>query len=42
MILIDQYNGRSVIDYSHIRFGSRKNYNSDAANYRILLVPGKK
>jgi len=39
MTLIDRYKGRSQIDYSFIPFGGTRNYNNDANNYRIVLVP---
>lgn len=37
--LIDQYRGRTFIDYSYIRYGGTRNYNSNASNYFIVLVP---
>jgi RHS repeat-associated protein len=37
--LVDQYRGRSTIDYSYINAGGTRNYNSNANNYFIVLVP---
>jgi hypothetical protein len=37
--LIDQYRSRPNIDPSNIYFGGTKNYNNDARNYFIVLVP---
>jgi RHS repeat-associated protein len=38
--LIDQYKSRPTIEHSYISYGGTRNYNSNASNYRILLVPG--
>jgi hypothetical protein len=39
--LMDQYKGRLAIGPSDIKAGGTRNFNSDANNYRILLVPDK-
>jgi hypothetical protein len=41
IVLVDQYKGRSQIDFSKITYGGTRNYNSNASNYRIVLVPKK-
>ena len=37
--LIDQYRGRASVGVSDIRYGGTKNYNNDANNYYVVLVP---
>jgi len=42
IVLIDQYRNRELIGESPIRYGGKKNYNNNASNYYIVLVPCSK
>jgi hypothetical protein len=41
IVLIDQYDSRNAINPSRIPWGGTRNYNNNASNYFIVLVPCK-